>query len=357
MKPLLAKIVVVILILSMTVSLLSACAGGYEPEVTTDAITTDAITTEAPATEAPTTEVPTTEATTEAPTAAATTEVPTTEVPTTEIPTTEELTTEQLLEELFAGAASPELAAIAKKMAESEEYLIFTIGDSVTEGQGASDPKTKDYTAMFAKKLGEVFAEKSIYRVDGAPNSTYTGVVYPEEAVKVQTGTGDGEITVARCGVGGDTVKRVLNRTSDFINKEIRGQTGNLFIICLGINDSFRLDLNKYAAPPIYKQQLSDLIDKIYEAHPDADVILMTPTYTNEFGDYSNVLNMYVRYVNDLAKSRGIACIDLNAVWMAHLDTSLHNGQGDWLKDGCHPSDIGHEVCADEMIRCLFGIE
>ena len=348
MKSLFAKIVVVILILSMTVSLLSACAGGDDPEVTTDVITT----------ETPTTEAPTTEAATEAPTTAAT-EAPTTEAPTTEAPTTEAPTTEAETEPeiSFPGAASPELEKIAKKIATSEKYLIFTIGDSVTQGQGASDPKTKDYTAMFAKKLGEIFTEKSIYRVDGAPNSSYTGIVYPEEAVKVQTGTGNGEITVARCGVGGDTVKRALNRTDDFINKEIRGQTGSLFIICFGINDSFRLDANKYAAPPIYKQQLSDLIDKIYEAHPDADVILMTPTYTNEFGDYSSVLNMYVRYVKDLANSRGVACIDLNAVWMNHLDKSLHNGQGDWLHDGCHPSDIGHEVCADEMIRCLFGIE
>ena len=356
MKSLLAKIVVVVLILSMTVSLLSACAGGDVPDVTTEVITTEAPTTEEPTTEEEDTEAPTTAAaTTEAPTTEApTTEEPTTEAPTTEAPTTEAETKPEIS---FPGAASPELEAIAKKIAMSDEYLIFTIGDSVTQGQGASDPKTKDYTAMFAKKLGEVFAEKSIYRVDGAPNSSYTGIVYPEEAVKVQTGTGSGEITVARCGVGGDTVKRALNRKGDFINKEIRGQTGNLFIICFGINDSFYLDANKYAAPPIYKQQLSDLIDEIYAAHPDADVILMTPTYTNELGDYSTVLNMHVKYMKDLAESRGIACIDLNAVFMNHLDKSLNNGQGDWLHDGCHPSDIGHEACADEMIRYLFGIE
>ena len=58
-----------------------------------------------------------------------------------------------------------------------------------------------------------------------------------------------------------------------------------------------------------------------------------------------------------LAEERQIALIDLNKLWMDHwVEGAGEYGQGDWLNtDSCHPTDIGHEAIADEMIRCLFG--
>ena len=348
------KILIIALALLLGICLLAACGANENEGDTTDAETEEVTTEVATTEEATTEEVTTEEATTEeATTEETTTEELTTEEITTEEAITEEVTTEAVPEYDFSGAASEKLAEIAYKIANSEEYLIFTIGDSVTEGQGASNPKTTDYTGMFSKKLGEIFSGKSIYRVDGAPNAAYTSVVYPSKEVAVQTGTGEGEITVARCGIGGDTVARVLDRTGDFINKEIRGQTGKLFTICLGINESWT-GTPKYAAPSTYKRQLGELVDAIYAAHPDADIILMTPPFV---GDNPRQLDLYAKAVRDLAKSKSIACIDLNEMWKDHYVEGADNyGQGDWLFDNCHPTDIGHEAIADKMISSIFGI-
>ena len=249
----------------------------------------------------------------------------------------------------------PLLNEIANKIAQSDSYLIFSIGDSITEGKNASDRTNLDYTAMFTKKLAEQFPEKSVFRVDGKKNEKAENVNYPSPRT-IQNGTDSSKITVVRSGYGGNTAKKLMDRSSDFINKEINGETGNLFIICVGINDSLINTPEKYVIPPTYKKQLSELIDMIYEGHPDADIILMTPTYVGYDGSW---LIMHANAMRALAKERQIALIDLNKLWMDHwVEGAGEYGQGDWLNtDSCHPTDIGHEAIANEMIRALFGTE
>ena len=275
---------------------------------------------------------------------------------TTEAPVTE-VTTEPL-----TYTDDPLLAKIVERMAADDDYLIFVIGDSLTQGSGASDPVNLDYTAKFVEKLAEHMPNKNVYRIDGKPNDSYTAIQYPNKArhIPVQRVEGGGEIAVARCGIGGNTVKSILARSSDFVGKELRGKTGDLFIIMSGINDYYSTfyDKTKYATPPTYKTQLNTLIDMIYEGHPDADIIIMTPTFV---GDDGKGLNMYAQKIHEISSERGIAVIDQHKLWMDHWVEGAENfGQGDWLNSGpdgdsCHPSDVGHEAIADEMIRCLFG--
>ncbi len=271
---------------------------------------------------------------------------------------TEAPASESIVEEIPVLPVDPLLAEIVEHMKDDPNYLIFVIGDSLTEGQGASDPERFDYTAKFAEKLAERMPEKSVYRIDGKRNNDATAIIYPNKGkhVPVQrvSGTSD-EIVIARCGIGGNTVKRIINRSHDFIGKELRGVTGDLFIIMSGINDSSAGNAEKYASPPAYKTQLNKLLDMIYAEHPEADIILMTPTYC---GNDGRTLDMYAKQMKDVAAERGIALIDQHQLWMDHwLKGAPNYGQGDWLAEGdsCHPTDIGYEAMADYMIKCLFG--
>ena len=139
----------------------------------------------------------------------------TTEAPATEVATEEE-------NKLVAYVDDPLLNEIANKIAQSDSYLIFSIGDSLAEGQGSSDAKNLDYTAMFTKKLGEQFPEKSVYIVDGKRNNETQSVDYPAPR-QIQKGTDTSKVTVVRSGFGGHTVKKITQRSSDFINKKIKG--------------------------------------------------------------------------------------------------------------------------------------
>ena len=276
---------------------------------------------------------------------------------TTEVPSSESVT------EVITPTdpVDPLLAKIAENMKNDPNYVIFVIGDSLTQGSGASDPVRLDYTAKFAEKLAKQFPEKSVYRVDGQPRGDYLGIQYPHSTkyFPVQRVSGGGKITVVRCGIGGNTVQKIIDRSSDFIGKEIDGETGDLFIVMSGINDydSGSYDLSKYASPPKYKANLNTLVSMIREGHPESDIILMTPTTVGKDG---KGLDIYAEQVINVGETQSIAVIDQHKLWMDHYVEGAPNyGQGDWLKDGdsCHPTDIGHEAIADEMIRCLFGVK
>ena len=274
----------------------------------------------------------------------------------TEAPTSEAATEPPVL----ADPVDPLFAKIVEKMKADPNYVIFIIGDSVTQGSGASDPVRLDYTAKFAEKLAKQIPEKSVYRVDGSPRGDYLGIAYPHpnKFVPVQR-SGEDKITVVRCGIGGNTVQKIIDREHDYINKQIDGHTGDLFIIMSGINDfdAGSYDLTKYASPPKYKANLNTLVRMIKDAHPDSDIILMTPTTVGKDG---KGLDIYAKQVIDVGAAEGIAVIDQHKLWMDHYTEGAPNyGQGDWLKDGdsCHPTDVGHEAIADEMIHALFGVQ
>lgn len=251
----------------------------------------------------------------------------------------EEMTNEELL------------ARIAKKIKRSDNYTIFTIGDSVTYGDKTSSDEAT-YTAQFAKMLGEKLPDKTIIRYDGKGPTPSTAPLSYTNPVTVQTGTTDKKVTVVRGGVCGDTIKLITERSSDFIGKQIDGNTGDLFIISAGINDA-GINGDKYASPTKYRDQIEALVKQIRAAHPDADVVFMTPTY---FGSTGTALDLYAKKMSELGEKLHIAVIDLHKLWMDHWIEGADNyGQGDWLTtDDCHPSDVGHKAMAEEMMRCFF---
>ncbi len=272
-----------------------------------------------------------------------------------------QLDTSAATEEPDLDPVDPLFAKIVEKMRNDPNYLIFVIGDSLTQGSGASDPVRLDYTAKFTEKLAKQFPEKTVLRVDGKPRGDYLGMAYPNESrhVPVQRGSDNNKITVVRSGIGGNTVQKIIDRAPDYINKEIGGTTGDLFIIMSGINDfdSEAYDLTKYASPPKYKANLNTLVSNIKAAHPDADIILMTPTTVRKDG---HCLDLYAEQMIAVGASHNIPVIDQHKLWMDHFKEGVGPyGQGDWLSEGdsCHPTDVGHEAIADEMIRCLFGIK
>ena len=68
----------------------------------------------------------------------------------------------------------------------------------------------------------------------------------------------------------------------------------------------------------------------------------------------SRPLVNYANAMKELAESRGLAYIDLNAIFNENYAKS---NPENWLADNCHPNDAGYNEIAKEMIRCIFGIE
>lgn len=251
---------------------------------------------------------------------------------------------------------------VVRRLGASGNYLIFTVGDSITEGLRASNDETT-YTAVFAQHLANRYLQKGVFRYDGKRYDSPDGELLPLErfdgAHVVQSGTA-GKITVVRCGIGGNTAGRLLLRRSDFIGREIDGKCADLFVICVGINDSLRNDPSKYTPVKEYRKNLCLLLNEIEAGAPDADVIFMTPTYNDTGLSAESTVDAYAEAMIGVAKDRDIPVVDLHKLWMEHLTVGGEcYGQGDWLcgrlGDCCHPSDLGHAEIAAEMIRCIFG--
>jgi lysophospholipase L1-like esterase len=252
------------------------------------------------------------------------------------------------------------IKSIIDKLLSAEDYLIFSVGDSITEGLRASSNETT-YTACMARGLAERFPGRTVLRYDGLRRDTDDGELFPVRAyegpVAVQSG-GENTITVVRSGIGGNTVRRLLNRKEDFIAKEIQGKTADLYMIVVGINDALDCDPAKYVTSEQYGRDLHELVDEIEAADPWADIIFMTPTF-NDYGTSPvSTLDPYVTVMKAVADQRHIPIIDLHRLWMDHLVIGAPNsGQSDWLcspDDHCHPGDLGHKVIADYILNALL---
>lgn len=251
---------------------------------------------------------------------------------------------------------------IVKKIDNSDKYVIFVLGDSVTEGIGlTSDEDT--YTAALARGIAKIYPERGVTRYDGKRYCTDNAELLPinnfEGPTVLRTGC-EKSIAVVRCGIGGNTVKRLLDRRSDFICKSIEGKFADLFLICVGINDSLKNDSSKYVTAQKYGEYLNLLICDIKSAMPSADIILMTPTYNDIGTSLESSLDVYAAEMRLAAENHCLPVIDLHKLWLEHMTVGGDNyGQGDWLSgrkgDCCHPAAKGHEAIADEILRCIWG--
>lgn len=250
---------------------------------------------------------------------------------------------------------------ILYKLTNKEHYTIFVVGDSITEGFRATN-KEYTYTACFARGLAARFPDRTVTRYDGKRYNTPDAELLPlerySEPISVQRGNGN-SITVVRSGIGGNTVQRLLNRQNDFIGKSLGGHTADLFIVMVGINDAIESNPSKYAPPAVYLENLRTLVALIQDKHPDADLILMTPTYNDDGLTPTSHLEPYADAMRTLCREQSIPLIDQHRIWMEHQVVGGENfGQGSWLSglrgDACHPSDVGHAAIADAILQALF---
>lgn len=244
---------------------------------------------------------------------------------------------------------------IINKIRESRNYLIFSVGDSLTEGQRASGAEFT-YTAAFTRGLAERFPERTVIRIDG--KRVESRIDRFKRFVVQECPEENGQITVVRSGYGGNTVQRLINRKEDFIGHPFEDTDADLFMISVGINDSIFWISEKYATPAQYQENLRTLLQLIRDAHPKADVILITPTWYAYGDEGKDIVGPYAEAMLALAKELDVPCLDMHGLWQAHHVPGERNfGHGDWLYDGdrCHPGDVGHAAFADALLKFVFG--
>lgn len=205
-------------------------------------------------------------------------------------------------------------------------------GDSITFGLTHC---TAEET--FVACLGRLFEGYAVTRYDGNRPSGYPRVAEYEKII-VST---DGEpLELIRNGVGGETVKRALERVDQLSGVMPNGREPDYTFLMYGINDAASDNPEKYAPPAVFKEQYRRLLEELRQRNPHTTFILMTPTY--------NVLSVeeHAAFVRLLAQEMGLLLIDLNLFW-------AKNAQNDWLlpPDTCHPTPTAASAMADYIFE------
>lgn len=242
---------------------------------------------------------------------------------------------------------------IKSKIEKGETVTLTFVGDSITQGTTGHSTSEETFVAYFTNCLAAEFADTKIVRYDGK----VVGEVKPLDGydeVLVQDGD-NGRINVLRSGVGGNTVLRAMNRFSDYTGVLPCGTRSDFIFTMFGINDALMPDPKKYVTNDVFKVQYSEMLDKLMETEPQAELIVLTAT-TN--GDS---IREYVYRTYEIVKEKNLLMIDTYDLWTKHYDPKADNyGHGDWLfghGDACHPMPKAAKIMAEYIYENFKGLK
>lgn len=236
------------------------------------------------------------------------------------------------------------MISIFEKIKKGENALIMCVGDSITWGLNHCSPE-ETYVANLAKFFAAEFPHITVLRYDGINNDGALPIYYYDGPHTVQSSKPQ-TLTIVRSGVGGNTVKRIINRESDFTGEFITKENPDLFMFMFGINDSLIFDSAKYVVPEVFYEHIKELHTIVTDKNPTSQIVYMTPTYNDLGTDKNSTVTPYAEKIRQHAKETHSHLIDTHALWMEHLEIGAYNhGQKDWLseskEDTCHFSPLG----------------
>ncbi len=108
-----------------------------------------------------------------------------------------------------------------------------------------------------------------------------------------------------------------------------------------------------------YTLGMTHILDTLTRALPGVRLVLLTPTFYDEFAPgshhlkgYNDVMQRYGDAVKTLAEARGLTAIDLNApLRAATVEGRKTSRRFTLVPDGVHPSEAGHLILAATILR------
>ena len=197
---------------------------------------------------------------------------------------------------------------------------------------------------MIAAKYPSV----SVYRYDGITHNERKPMEKFSEPIPVSKVNCGKRIDIIKNGIGGNTVRRAINRMNDFTGILANGELADITIFMFGINDALKSDESKYVEPEKFYNDYKELLSR-FEKCEKSQVVIMSAT-TND-----QTIDEHVKMTEKISSEKNLLYIDQNKMWKEHFDENKPNfGQGDWLSDvsgdACHPTPKGAKAIAEKMM-------
>lgn len=215
---------------------------------------------------------------------------------------------------------------------------ITIVGDSITNGVGATNKNTTSYTALLQSRLGVVVENL------GLNGTTLCDGVIGSDKTSVTSRISD--------------VKNYSKQTDYFIiqlgvNDWIRSVDARIYMGALGSDNTNTI----YGALNVYAKTLSKKF-----AGTNTKVIFLTPIICKSVvGTYDPNVNNKLGYsmrdicnaIIETANLYDINVLDLNIESGIYYTSESSNNVSQYMKDIVHPNDAGHEKIADAIINYL----
>lgn len=239
------------------------------------------------------------------------------------------------------------LLSLKKNIRSRRPVTLDFVGDSITWGLNHCSPE-ETFVAEFARLFAGRFRDYKVVRYDGIVKSEALPIERFEGPIAISGESDLPQAAVIRNGVGGNTVRRAINRQADFTGEMPNGKSADVIFLMFGINDALRSDKSKFVTPDRFEKDYEELLSvlKKEEALP----VVLSPTYNG----VNYPLDDYANATERVAARHAIPFVDTHKLWLDHYDKALPLfGQGDWLAsetDGCHFSPEG----ARQTARFIF---
>lgn len=210
---------------------------------------------------------------------------------------------------------------------------VLFLGDSITEGVGASSPD-KNYVSVFKKLSGA-----------NVVNYGVSGTRIAKQRIPSQNTIWDQDFLV---------------RTDEMQNQ------ADVVVVFGGTNDfgHGNADFGEFESqdPYTFYGALHILCKKLLNKYPYADIVFLTPLHrdteentVNNFGGCVPALSEYVAAIQKVAGFYGLPTLDL--FHTSGIQPRIENIKKIYMPDGLHPSDEGARRIAQRLYAFLNSLE
>lgn len=142
------------------------------------------------------------------------------------------------------------------------------------------------------------------------------------------------DINIINAGLSGETSAGGLRRIDWILQREL-----DVFVLELGGNDGLR-----GIEPEVTKENLQNIMYKVWDRYPDARIILTGMEAPPNMGE--NYTSKFRQIYHDLAESNDV-------VYMPFILEDVGGVPDLNQSDGIHPTQEGHEVIAENLWKIL----
>lgn len=158
------------------------------------------------------------------------------------------------------------------------------------------------------------------------------------------------KLDIVNKGISGSTIEDLINRWND----DVIGERPNILFILIGVNDIWLQYLpQNYQGNINFKSNYEVIINDTIEKLKTTKIVLIEPFAfpIDKFQvEWTNQLKQQQAIVNALAIKYNFPLINTQSI----LDDALINYKmEDLLYDGIHPTKLGHELIAENVIKAL----